>query len=125
MKITGETTLAELARYLEATGNPFVTLMKAHPNSSNARHAIIYAAGQGTFHGGGATEAEALEDAFTSMRNVRASEARLSVKRAHVQILADGRCNCTAADLCPLGRTGSSTRCSRAELEVHYMTNKS
>jgi hypothetical protein len=70
MKITEQTTLAELARYLETVGSPFVTLMKAHPNSSNLRHAIIYAAGQGTFHGGGETEAEALEDAFTSMCNV-------------------------------------------------------
>lgn len=34
-----------------------------------------------------------------------------------VEIGDDGRCKCSAADPCPLGRTGSEIRCSAEELE--------
>lgn len=33
-----------------------------------------------------------------------------------VTVAADDRCTCTAATICPLGRTGSGPRCTRAEL---------
>lgn len=33
-----------------------------------------------------------------------------------VQMATDGRCNCNAADPCPLGRTGSAERCLEREL---------
>lgn len=35
-----------------------------------------------------------------------------------VIIMADGRCGCDCATTCPLGKTGSATRCTRAELEA-------
>jgi hypothetical protein len=66
MKITEQTTLAELHSYFKACGEPFVTLM-ANPNGNKFLHAIVHAPA-GTFHGGGDTIAEALEAAFTNFR---------------------------------------------------------
>jgi hypothetical protein len=68
MKITEQTTLAELQAYLETLGNPFLTVMKTHPNSQHARHAIAYLPNVGSFNGGGNTEAEAIEDALAELR---------------------------------------------------------
>ncbi len=64
MKITEQTTFAELAAYLEELGNPFITMMPAAPGARHARYAIAYVSGVGTYHGAGATEAEALNDAL-------------------------------------------------------------
>lgn len=32
--------------------------------------------------------------------------------------IENGRCTCTAADTCPLGKTGMAANCSKAELAV-------
>jgi hypothetical protein len=68
MKVTEKTTLGELAAYLAVLGSPFVTMMKASPGADHARHAIVHLPSLGSFNGSGATEAEALEAAFTALR---------------------------------------------------------
>lgn len=35
-----------------------------------------------------------------------------------IKIMSDGKCDCNAASICPLGRTGSAGRCSRDELDA-------
>jgi hypothetical protein len=74
MKITEQTTLAELQKYLKVCGDPFITLMSGHPHGSHPRHAIIHVPEVGTFHGGGATVAEALEAAFIEYRRATLPE---------------------------------------------------
>lgn len=74
MKITEQTTLAELQTYLKACGDPFVTLMMGHPHGAHPRHAIVHVPEVGTFHGGGATVAEALEAALTEFRRATLPE---------------------------------------------------
>jgi len=76
IKVTEQTTLAELAAALVELGNPFVTIMRSHPGDAHARHAIAYLAGVGSFPGSGATEAEALDAALTALR-LRSVEVKL------------------------------------------------
>lgn len=62
MKITEETTLAELSLYRAKLGAPFVTMM-THGDGLE-RHAVVQLPGYGVHSGYGATEAEALSEAF-------------------------------------------------------------
>jgi hypothetical protein len=66
MKMTEQTTLADLATYLNALGNPFVTMMKG---LDGKRHAIMHLNNPpGMFMGQGETVADALEAMFSAYR---------------------------------------------------------
>lgn len=75
MKMTPTTTLAELQTYLEACGNPFVTMMKG---IDGKKHVIMFAPDHGQYHGHGETVVEALEGAFTAFRLATLPEELLS-----------------------------------------------
>ena len=66
--ITEQTTLGELAGEVAELGHPFVTLMRGHPGSAHKHHVTVYAAGIGSFHGGGDTVAIALDVALAELR---------------------------------------------------------
>ena len=80
MKMTEQTTLAELHHYLGVLGNPFVTVMPSHGDET-VWHAIVHLPGTGTFHGDGTMIAEALEEAFSELRRATLPEP--------LQVLAD------------------------------------
>jgi hypothetical protein len=69
MKITENTTLAELAAYFTTLGNPSLTLMRKHPRASHGYQAVVYLTHAGSFNGDGGTYAEAIEDALGSLRS--------------------------------------------------------
>jgi len=41
-----------------------------------------------------------------------------------VQIGLDGMCKCSCADVCPLGKIGSETRCTKDELKAQGIETK-
>ena len=41
-----------------------------------------------------------------------------------ILIKEDGRCTCTASDLCPLGKVGSAPRCTEEELNMAGVETK-
>lgn len=69
MKITEQTTLAELQAYLVTLGHPSVTVMRKHPRASHGYQANVYLTHVGAFNGDGNTHAEAIEDALGSLRS--------------------------------------------------------
>jgi hypothetical protein len=75
MKITDQTTLAELEAYLRTIGEPELAVVRARRScmapgkpDPHAYHAVAYLPAGRVFHGGGNTIAEAIEDALAGLR---------------------------------------------------------
>jgi hypothetical protein len=68
IRITEQTTFAQLAEQLSLYGDPFVTLGIGPLGSSFTRYAMIHSAKIGSFQGCGHTVAKALDEAFIALR---------------------------------------------------------
>lgn len=63
-----------------------------------------------------------VERTEASMEEVAEQVEAWRDSRKPVKIMLDGRCGCSCADTCPLGRCGSLERCTEAELVAAGIT---
>jgi len=75
VKITEQTTMAQLQAYLTELGDPELAVTRARRScmtggrpEPHVYHAAAYFRAGQVFHGGGATVAEAIEEAFAGLR---------------------------------------------------------